>query len=117
MEDELSDHPLDNVVDPLNLNLMDAILKQQCMDRLERHEKAEDFLELSLQRESFDCDQDDDHMVAFPVYMDHQLRFLDKSTAIGRTVSKSIVETTIDDDCATDEEIQESSARSLAREL
>ena len=56
-------------------------------------------------------------MVAFPVYMDHQLRFLDQSTEIGRMVSKSIVQTTIDDDCATDDEIQDSSQRSLAREL
>ena len=56
-------------------------------------------------------------MLPFPVYMDHQLKFLDKTTEIGRVISRSIVETTIDDDCASDDEIVEHSKKSLSKEL
>ena len=45
------------------------------------------------------------------------MTFLDPSTEMGRRVSKSIVQTSIDDDCATDEEIMTGSQQVMIREL
>lgn len=53
----------------------------------------------------------------FPVYEECQLTFLDPDTDMGSKVSRCIVQTTMDDDCATDEEIMVSSQKLMKREL
>ena len=56
-------------------------------------------------------------LVQFPVYEEASLPFLDRDTDIGRQVSKSIVAADFDDDCATDEDMQENAQKAMIREL
>mmetsp|Transcript_13231 Transcript_13231/g.22450 ORF Transcript_13231/g.22450 Transcript_13231/m.22450 type:complete len:140 (-) Transcript_13231:32-451(-) len=53
----------------------------------------------------------------FPVYTDDRLRFLDRSTEIGRQVSQSLVQAEFDDDCATDEDMKANADGMIQREL
>lgn len=61
--------------------------------------------------------EDDEPIVQFPLYVDASLPFLDRDTDIGRQVTKSIVAADFDDDCATDEDMQENAQKAMIREL
>ena len=59
------------------------------------------------QHQSYPKPVEEGTLVQFPVYEDASLPFLDQEHDIGRQVSKSIVAADFDDDCATDEDMQE----------
>lgn len=96
-------------------------------ERNERHCDCDDILELQLQdrtkkpsaRTYSSClkPSEDGPLVQFPVYEDTSLTFLDRETDLGRQVSKSIVAADFDDDCATDEDMQENAQKAMIREL
>ena len=96
--------------------------------RCERHCDCDDFLELQLQqkvknstagRSLLPCvrQSEEGPLVQFPVYEDASLSFLDRDTDLGRQVSKSIVAADFDDDCDTDEDMQENAQKAMIREL
>lgn len=85
-------------------------------ERNAKHGNCDDLLELQLQEKNMNRSRnefppskpsEDDTLVQFPLYVDSSLPFLDRETDIGRQVSKSIVAADFDDDCATDEDMQE----------
>ena len=95
-----------------------------------RHSSADDTLNLQLQPKNFSSKEgsqgllaskkfveEDEKVVQFPVYYDSSLPFLDKSTDIGRQVSKSIVAADFDDDCATDDGMKQNAQKAMIREL
>lgn len=57
------------------------------------------------------------NLLYFDLYDNDDLPFLDKSTEVGRMVSKNIVQSTLDDDVMTDEEMIECANRVLKREV
>lgn len=99
--------------------------------RNERHSSADDTLNLQLQPKNIsskECSQglwflgkkfveEDAKVVQFPVYYDSSLPFLDKTTDIGRQVSKSIVAADFDDDCATDDGMKSNAQKAMISEL
>ena len=87
----------DEDVDP-NYNAEHAVDES---DPLSHHPDAPDFLELTR----VGLNGEKDQTVAFPLYNDSDLPFLDQNTEIGRKIGKSIVHADFDDDCATDDEM------------
>ena len=73
-------------------------LSNVCQSRMDLHKKAADFIELQLQR-------DQDGMLAFPVYDDEQLDWLNQQTVMSRKITSSMIYATMDDDVDTDEEL------------
>ena len=55
--------------------------------------------------------------VDFDLYDEADLPFLDKSTEVGRMVSKNIIQQNLDDDVMTDDEMIECANRLLSREV
>ena len=53
----------------------------------------------------------------FPLFDDHQLKFLDRDTKIGAEISRSIVRADFDDDVATDDNMEQNATRIMNREL
>ena len=51
------------------------------------------------------------------MYNDADLPMLDKSTTVGRMVSKNIVQSSLDDDVMTDEEMIDCANKVLSREV
>ena len=56
-------------------------------------------------------------MLAFPIYENDQLSFLDKQTEMGKRISRSLVRATIDDDVETDDELMAGSKKAMQKEL
>jgi DNA-binding cell septation regulator SpoVG len=56
-----------------------------------------------------DEDHQDQLRLAFPLYNDRDLKFMDITHPIGYEISRSLVRADFDDDCATDEEMMENS--------
>ena len=67
--------------------------------------------EFTLQRQPSGQDVD------FDLYNEEDLPFLNKKTEIGRMVSKNIVQSSLDDDVMTDEEMIECANRVLKKEV
>ena len=53
----------------------------------------------------------------FDLYDERDLPFLDRSTEVGRMVSRNIVQSSLDDDVMTDDDMIECANRVLSREL
>lgn len=70
-------------------------------DPLMGHPDAPDCLELTRQG----VREGEDPVVAFPLYNDSDLHFLDPDTEMGRKIGVSIVQADFDDDVATDEDM------------
>ena len=61
--------------------------------------------------------QPDEEEVYFDLYNDADLPMLDKSTDVGRMVSKNIVQSSLDDDVMTDDEMIACANKVLTREV
>ena len=112
---------------PHSITNWNAEIVQNSELRNARHSSANDHLDLQLQPKNVSSKKapylskkfadEDTKTVIFPVYFDSSLPFLDKTTEIGRQVSKSIVAADFDDDCATDDDMKHNAQKAMIREL